>query len=307
MKNKIARFEGRMNVRSDREKEFTAWQARYQETVTSFPGLLAAELGAPGRGSAIWTTNLTFESDEFLVNWLNSPERAELLSEISPLTMSGMTTRFSGEKGAELGATEAFFTRVREDRITEFQEWQAQIHQEQAQFPGYLGMVFQPPVKGQEEWVTLVRFDNTEHLEAWLSSEQRKRLIGKLEELVEEIRQCRVTSSYPGWLPTAPAGSEPPPNWKVTMLVILGLFPIVMFQVRFFNPWLAANLPNSPGTLLANILSAILISYVTMPAGIYLFGWWLYPDKEKARSISIKGTVILIACYLAEMLLMWNL
>ncbi|MFA5504614.1 MAG: antibiotic biosynthesis monooxygenase [Vulcanimicrobiota bacterium] len=305
MPDKPAHFEGRMEVRQGRETEFALWQARYQETVASFSGLLSSEVVAPAADSQVWTTRLSFTGQSALADWLNSPAREQLLEEVAPLALSGMVTRFSTEATPELGVTEAFFTRLRPDKLREYQLWQTHIHQVQAKFLGYLGMVFQPPVKGQDEWVTLLRFDNTEHLEQWLASPQRRELLDELEDLVEEIRQCRVASSFPGWIPAAPSDAEQPANWKVTMLVVVGLFPLVMLQIKYVNPWLLDALPLAPGTMLANIGSAILISYLTMPVCIRLFGWWLYPADENTRTVSIRGTLAVLVVYLLEVLVFW--
>ncbi len=306
MADKVARFEGRMEVRSGKETEFARWQNRYREVVASYPGLITSEILAPSVGNASWTTSLTFESDAALVQWLKSPERAELLKEAEPLAVCGMTSRFSEDEGSSLGVTEAFFTRVRPDCLEALQIWQTRAHLAQAEFPGYLGMVFQPPMPGQDQCTTLIRFDTSENLEAWLASPERRELLDELEEIIEEFRQWRLTSSFPGWVPAAPEDSEPPANWKVTMLVVAGLFPIVMLQLHYMTPWLSANLPHSPGTLLANIISASLISYLTMPICIRLFSWWLYPKKGDAARVNVLGFLAVLAIYGLEVLLLWN-
>ena len=68
-------------------------------------------------------------------------------------------------------------------------------------------MVFQPPVKGQNDWTTLLSFDTVEHLEAWLVSEEREQLLKELANYADAVRQWRVPSSFPGWIPPAPADS----------------------------------------------------------------------------------------------------
>jgi antibiotic biosynthesis monooxygenase (ABM) superfamily enzyme len=90
------------------------------------------------------------------------------------------------------------------------------------------------------------------------------------------------------------------------MLVVVGLFPLVMLQMKFLNPWLLNNLPLSPATMLANILSVFLISYLTMPLCIRLFRWWLYPEKDRSHVLSGLGTLVVLFVYMVEVALFWN-
>lgn len=307
MPDQSVHFEGRMEVQPGKETEFAVWQSRYLSTVSNQPGLVGKELTAPGPETHTWTVHLTFESEEALSKWVCSQERADLLEQAAPLVASGMTTRLSGENHPPLGVTEAFFTRARADKLREYQVWQTKVHQAQARFPGYSGMVLQPPLKGQQEWITLLRFDTASHLEAWLASPERRQLLEELEGLVEGVRSWRVPSSFPGWLPEPPSDSQEPANWKVTMLVVVGLFPIVMLQIAFLNPWLTKVVPLSPGTMLANILSVFLISYLTMPVCLRLFGWWLYPPQKQACRHTWLGTLTVLVIYVAEVLLFWGI
>ncbi len=300
-------FEGRMKVRPEEAERFALWQSRYRETVSSFSGLLYCEIGSPSADSWWWSTRLVFDSQEALAAWLESAERARLLEEVRPLVLRGMTSRFARTPEAPSGVTEAFFSVVRPGALEKLQVWLSRVQTAQAEFPGYLGMVFQPPMKGQSQCTTLIRYDTVEHLEAWLESEGRRELLEELEPLVEDMKQWRMGSSFPGWIPSAPADRDPPANWKVTMLVILGLFPLVMLQMRFLNPWLTSQLPLSPATLVANIVSACLISYLTMPICVRLFGWWLYPEPTEASRTSLIGSAAIVLCYAALVALFWNL
>lgn len=296
-----------MKVRPEQAERFALWQSRYRETVSSFSGLLHCEIGSPSSDSWWWSTRLIFDNQESLATWLESPQRARLLEEVGPLVLRGMTSRFARTPEAPSGVTEAFFSVVRPGALEALQVWLSRVQTAQAEFPGYLGMVFQPPMKGQSQCTTLIRYDTVEHLEAWLESKQRRALLKELEPLVKDTAQWRMASSFPGWIPTAPADREPPANWKVTMLVVLGLFPLVMLQMRFLNPWLTSHLPLSPATLVANIVSACLISYLTMPLGVRLFSWWLYPKPAEAVRTNLVGIAALVLCYAVLVLLFWNL
>ncbi|RVW08824.1 antibiotic biosynthesis monooxygenase [Prescottella agglutinans] len=65
-----------------RESEFLAWQQRIDDAETRFPGFRGTELHAPIPGvQDEWTILFTFDSQEHLDRWLESPERAALLAE----------------------------------------------------------------------------------------------------------------------------------------------------------------------------------------------------------------------------------
>ncbi|MDH6678794.1 antibiotic biosynthesis monooxygenase (ABM) superfamily enzyme [Rhodococcus sp. LBL1] len=65
-----------------RESEFLAWQQRINDAETRFPGFRGSELHTPIPGvQDEWTILFTFDSQEHLDHWLESPERAALLAE----------------------------------------------------------------------------------------------------------------------------------------------------------------------------------------------------------------------------------
>ncbi|GAB2648300.1 antibiotic biosynthesis monooxygenase [Prescottella soli] len=65
-----------------RESEFLAWQQRIDDAETRFPGFRGSERHAPIPGvQNEWTILFTFDSQEHLDRWLESPERAALLAE----------------------------------------------------------------------------------------------------------------------------------------------------------------------------------------------------------------------------------
>jgi hypothetical protein len=90
----------------------------------------------------------------------------------------------------------------------------------------------------------------------------------------------RLATSFPGWVSIDPMTGKGPPNWKTGLLVILGLFPIVMLEMRFLSPILAAlGLHASLATFVCNSVSVLGTTFVTMPLFIRWFGWWLFPEK----------------------------
>jgi antibiotic biosynthesis monooxygenase (ABM) superfamily enzyme len=118
----------------------------------------------------------------------------------------------------------------------------------------------------------------------------------------------RLQTSFPGWVPMDPLTGEPPPNWKAALLVLLGLFPIVMLEMRFlgdlFTPLGIQNA--SLATFFGNVISVGLTSFVTMPLFVKWFAWWLFPKGNKSAQTA-KGTAILCILFAIEVIVLWNL
>ena len=64
-----------------------------------------------------------------------------------------------------------------------------------------------------------------------------------------------------------------PPNWKTAMLVLLGLFPVVMLELKFLSPKLSLlGIHASLATFIGNSISVAVTSFFTMPWCVRWFG-----------------------------------
>jgi antibiotic biosynthesis monooxygenase (ABM) superfamily enzyme len=73
----------RSHVSPDREADWRVAQARFQAAVLRFPGFDGVDVFKPRIGSDVWTTVLSFRTQEDLRRWEESPERRELLDEVA--------------------------------------------------------------------------------------------------------------------------------------------------------------------------------------------------------------------------------
>lgn len=306
MKPRLARFEGHLKVSPAQKEEFTRWERRYLKALLSFPGHVEGFEPSPVYKDDQWSIRLRFESPELLGNWLSSEERLKLLSEAESLTERSMVCRLSIGENPSVGVTEVIFSTVRPGREKEYKRWQAELNREQSRFPGYLGAALQPPLAGQDQWTTLLRFSSEKTLRAWLGSDTRRTLLAKESNFVLGRTQQRLDSAFAGWLPEGPEATKAPPDWKTSMLILLGLFPIVMLQIRYLNP-LLHGLATSLATFLANVLSTGLITYLTLPLAIKLFGWWLFEKREAPKWNTPIGVFLLFCLYGLEIMCFWKL
>jgi antibiotic biosynthesis monooxygenase (ABM) superfamily enzyme len=132
-------------------------------------------------------------------------------------------------------------------------------------------------------------------------------MLSESEAVIEHEQLTRLATSFPGWVPIDPATGEGPPNWKAAMLVLLGLFPVVMLEMRFLNPILAElGLHTSLGTFIGNSISVALTSFLTMPWCVRWFGWWLFPKGPDASALTARGAGIISLLYAAEVIVLWK-
>lgn len=86
------------------------------------------------------------------------------------------------------------------------------------------------------------------------------------------------------------------PVWKQSMLILLVLFPAVMFETLYLFPHLSFVNP-----VIARFFGVIIIvcsiSWLLMPGVLYLLGWWL---GSNSRRQEYSGLFIVLSLYLME-------
>ncbi|WP_231977008.1 antibiotic biosynthesis monooxygenase [Streptomyces sp. 2323.1] len=96
-----------------------------------------------------------------------------------------MSPRASRGSAAE-NATVVTSQKVREGRMDEYQRWQDKANGAAREFDGFVAAEVYPPGAGEEnEWVTVFRFSDMDHLTAWLDSSRRQALLQEAAELFE--------------------------------------------------------------------------------------------------------------------------
>jgi hypothetical protein len=293
------------------EENFAAWQIRHNAAIAKFPGFISSDMLPPGSGGESgWTILLNFQTPADLETWQKSRERGQIVGELLPLVEGGTLGErvqiddAGRQPGSEI--TEVILSKIKEGKEDMYRAWAVRIQLAQAKFPGYRGTYLQPPSQpGDTQWTTLLRFDTAEHLEAWMTSPERAKLLAESKEFIEREELMRLATAFPGWVPVNPMTGKGPPNWKTAMLVLLGLFPIVMLELRFLSPQLKF-LNSSLATFIGNTLSVSATSFITMPLFVRWFGWWLFPEKDSVR-LTLLGAAILVVLFTLEIALLWRL
>jgi antibiotic biosynthesis monooxygenase (ABM) superfamily enzyme len=300
-------------VRSGADADFSAWLTDHSALLLAAPGFLGTDVRPPraDRPGTPWIITVSFDSAEHLDAWRRAPERARSVARVAPLLAGEGFTEHQPPASAtpdDTQVTELIFSRVRPGMADRYREWSTRMQAAQARYPGYRGMYLQPPAHGEEgRWTTALRFDTPEQLRAWKQSPERKTLLGEADAFIESEEMLRFATAFPGWFPMDPVTGDAPPGWKAALLVLLGLFPIVMLEMRYLSPvLLALGIHASLGTFIGNALSVALTSFVTMPIFVRLFGWWLFPAGD-ARQVTRRGTALICLLFALEVLVLWRL
>jgi len=222
--------------------------------------------------------------------------------------------------------------RIRLGREAAFLAWQARHELAIGQFPGFRSSDIIPGgAAGSNEWTILVNFQTSDQLHVWHTSEERADLLEQSACFSDggDLRR-RGTPREPGPIAksvatqpaaTAPADDEtlgpvkarvdapgiPSPNWKATLLVLLGLFPVAAFEMKIVSPLVQSLSVHSSVALFVGIALAVFVTtFAVMPLIARAFAWWLLPGRDPAAA-RWKGVALLGFLYAMEVAFFWQL
>jgi antibiotic biosynthesis monooxygenase (ABM) superfamily enzyme len=290
-----------VQVRQGEEGAFASWLAQLNETVAAFPGYVSAVVIPPVPPlQSDWVLVQRFQTLEQLRTWLGSDARRSLLDKSTSLLVDEGTTNViegaTSESPSDM-VTEVITVSVKPGMEEAYHTWVDRIRQVEARFPGYQGLQLQPPIPGlQDDWVSLLRFDTAEHLNAWLESDARREAMQEAETFVERTREQQVATSFSGWFTFGDAPNQVVPNWKQVMIVLLVLFPVVMLEQLFLNPHLQ-SLNTSLAIFIGNALSVAVTGFVLIPWGIRALKWWLLPRPNASPRVEVAGIALVVGLY----------
>ena len=183
-----------------------------------------------------------------------------------------------------------------------FLQWERGITEAAEQFPGYAKTEVYPPADRQQtEWVVVVHFDGREALKRWLDSPERACWIAKLGRELGRFSIKALPRGFGSWfagLDREGTGSEQaaglPPDWKMALVVLLGLYPTVMLLTLFVSPWLA-GLGLAFSMLIGNALSVSILQWGILPRLTAALRRWLSPPARNALALNVGGTLTILA------------
>lgn len=288
--------------------DFAAWQEGVNNVIAGFPGFVSGHVMPPSPPlQPDWVIVQRFVTTPAAQAWLSSPERQKLLETARPWLVGNDDIHLFEESSdtSDSAVSIVVSTRVAADKVAAFRAWNQRINAAQAHYPGFQGYKIVPPIPNvQEDWVTVLQFDNEDHLNAWLNSPDRARLLQEGAGIFSESHTRTVRSAFGQWFPLLGAAGSAP-VWKQNMLVLLGLYPVV-FLFGFFvqAPFLMKQfgLPFWLALFIGNVVGVLLLNYL-VPWISGRFAWWLQPAGEGTSRQNLIGVAVLLACYALLMLI----
>jgi len=302
-------------VRPEKAEDFARWQGETSTFVSRFPGFLEQRLMPPKPPLQVdWVILQRFSSLEAARAWLASSERQTRIEGAAPMLVGRDDVHIVQDEADGIKPSPAsvvISTRVLPGKEAEYRAWERKIAAAQSKAPGLQGYRFEPPVPGvQEDFVAILRFDGDANLQAWLESPVRKKLIEEAVPLTEEFHTRMARTGFDQWFREAAGpGNAPLPVWKMDMLVLLMLYPIVFIWSIFIGaPLLGEKLGMSfaVSLFIGNIVSVALTG-VLVPWVAGHFGWWLNPAAAKdALKTHMLGAAVILALYAAMVFVFWR-
>jgi hypothetical protein len=171
--------------------------------------------------------------------------------------------------------------RVKPGREADFEAWARGILAAARQFPGHLGAsVLDAP--GSRERHILFSFADRRSLRAWLDSDERRRWLARVEELLEADRGLQQLTGLETWF-KLPGANVPtmklPPRWKMWLVSIVAVYPLVLAVQVLVVPRMA-GLPFPLRALLFPLVLLTLMTFVVMPVVTRLLRHWLDPRQD---------------------------
>ncbi|MFD6279208.1 antibiotic biosynthesis monooxygenase, partial [Streptomyces sp. NPDC060209] len=275
-------------VRPGMEREYEKWQEGVNAAAAEYAGHLGAEVSPPTDLQPEWVVVYRFDSVAHLQAWMNGATRQKLL-DVGAKYFDGPATQqviSGGKQPTDPLVTVVVTHRVHPGQVDDFLEWQRHMTQEESKFEGFRGTEIFRPIEGlQDEWTTLYRYDNAEHLDAWLTSAKRQEVLAEGKKF-NDFKLRAIDNSFGSWFAFEENGKEarPPSETKTAIAVWVGLYPTVVLLTLALSP---LKWPLWLGLLVGNLLSSFIMSFFTMPYYVNrLLKRWLRPapDEPAVRS-----------------------
>jgi hypothetical protein len=187
----------------------------------------------------------------------------------------------------------------------QYSEWLERVKAAEKQAEGFRGREDFPPINGHQAWWTsVIRFDTEANLDRWVNSATGQALIREVEPLCLSVSKSRINTGFDAWFATAAPDKSPghgvPPTWKMTLAVVLALYPSI-----FLISWLFTSRVHWPFALkllVSNLLAVTFVSWVSLPIVRRILGGWFAPTSSASPAVNVGGTLGIVV---ALLLMLW--
>lgn len=282
-------------VAPGREAEAEAIMKRIMGLARQSEGFLGSEIFPPIPGvQDAYVVLYRFSRGTYLRRWLASEARQGCLSEMASLLLEPAVEFFFAHSRQQAGSASSVFAyRIASEQKEKFLDWRRRILEEVRKWPGFLGTESFDGVGGAEpEFISVVRFDSREHLDAWLSAPVREAFMQEVGKYVEHYTLRRIGSGFEGWFDISPQTS-PPARWRQALVILSALFPVILVMRLLLAPvflWF----PLPVAFLILLTLDMAFLTYVVMPQYSRLMQFWLKPAAAFDGRRELAGLAIVL-------------
>jgi uncharacterized protein len=180
----------------------------------------------------------------------------------------------------ERGATAVVTHRVRDGQQASYEDWLNEIGPTCRRSVGHLDLQIIRPIAGLTwTYTVVIRFDTREHLQNWMSSQDRKGLIEKVRPLLAKDDDFFIRSGLDFWFTPEGAMAKVPVRWKQFLITWSAIYPLVLGVQVVVAPLLRQlGVPQDRyiDTLCGTGVVVSLMVYLVMPHYTKLLQRWLF-------------------------------
>lgn len=184
-------------------------------------------------------------------------------------------------------ATMVFARRLEPGQHDKYEDWLGRVTRATSAFAGYGGTTLLRPATPRDDYTAIVHFDTAEHLQLWMNSDERRRCLKDLETIGVESEAISSLAGLDHWV-SLKGNMQPPPQWKMALLILVGLYPLVLLDVVYLSPMLAI-LPWPLAILVSLSISVPIMVWIVLPLLSKLFGRWLSSNAQRSVSVASKN------------------
>lgn len=178
------------------------------------------------------------------------------------------------------GATVVITHRVREGKQQDYETWLKEIAPLCQASPGHLDWQIIRPIAGlTATYTVIIRFNTPAHLQQWMESPARARLIEKVRPLFVTGDDFFIRSGLDFWFTPTGAKAKVPVRWKQYLVTWSAIYPLVLGVPLVVKPILQhLGLPDHPLLTAFAVTGTVVffMIYVVMPHYTKLIKQWLF-------------------------------
>jgi hypothetical protein len=177
--------------------------------------------------------------------------------------------------------------RVKPGREADYEAWLTRLQADARALPGYLGVTtHRPAAHGPREYVSVVRFQSLQHLQAFEASPLRAQALTQVAELVEGDAAWQRLTGLEFWFTPPPGTVVPQPSRaRMALLMIAVVFVLVLTigsAVSAATARLPFAVPHAANLLLTIAIEVTFMTYWLMPRLTRRLARWIYPTPTSA-------------------------